>query len=56
VPLGIRREEMTKRKDAAAVSLGRRGGKARARKVSKERLSEIGKAAAAKRWAKKGGN
>jgi hypothetical protein len=44
-------------KDPAAVSLGRRGGlkggPARAKKLSKKRLSEIGKKAAAKRWGKK---
>ena len=37
-------------KNKAAVELGRRGGKARAEKLSKERRSEIAKAAAAKRW------
>ncbi len=37
-------------KDKAAVSLGKRGGKARAKSLSKERRSEIAKAAAAKRW------
>ena len=44
-------------KDPAAVSLGRRGGlkggPARAKKLSKKRLSEIGKKAAAKRWGKR---
>jgi hypothetical protein len=44
-------------KDPAAVSLGRRGGlkggPARAKKLSKKRLSEIGKKAAAKRWQSK---
>lgn len=37
-------------KDAAAVSLGRRGGKARAAKMPKERRSEIAKKAAKSRW------
>ena len=41
----------------AAVALGRLGGKkggpARAAKLSKKRLSEIGKKAAATRWGKK---
>jgi len=37
-------------KDKAAVSLGRKGGKARAESLSKKRRSEIAKAAAAKRW------
>ncbi len=39
-------------KDAAAVSLGRRGGKARAEKMSPKRRAEIAKKAAAKRWSK----
>jgi hypothetical protein len=47
---------MKKKRSAAAVQLGALGGKARAKNLSKRRLSEIGKAAAAKRWAKKGGN
>ncbi len=37
-------------KDKAAVSLGRRGGAARAKKVSPERRSEIAKKAAKSRW------
>jgi hypothetical protein len=37
-------------KDAAAVSLGRRGGKARAKALSKSRRTKIAKDAAAKRW------
>lgn len=37
-------------KDKAAVSLGARGGKARAEALSKNRRSEIAKAAAKKRW------
>jgi len=48
-------EEATKAgKDPLAVELGRRGGlkggKARAAKLSKERLSEIAKKAALARW------
>lgn len=39
-------------KDKAAVSLGKRGGAARAEALSKTRRSEIAKAAAAKRWKK----
>lgn len=39
-------------KDKAAQSLGRRGGKARAEALSKERRAEIAKAAAAVRWTK----
>jgi len=37
-------------KDKAAVSLGRRGGKARAKKISKEERSRIAKKAARARW------
>jgi hypothetical protein len=41
-------------KNPAAVALGRlgglKGGKARAKKLSKKRLSEIGKKAARARW------
>jgi hypothetical protein len=37
-------------KDKAAVSLGKRGGKARAESLSKSRRSEIAKKAAQKRW------
>lgn len=45
----------TSGKNPAAVALGRlgglKGGPARAKKLSKKKLSEIGKKAAAKRWA-----
>jgi hypothetical protein len=37
-------------KDAAAQSLGRRGGAARREKLSPERRAEIARKAAAKRW------
>ena len=37
-------------KNQAAVELGRRGGKARAEKLSKKRRAEIARQAAAKRW------
>lgn len=40
-------------KDKAAQSLGRRGGKARAEKMSAERRSDIAKKAAAKRWSQR---
>jgi hypothetical protein len=36
--------------------MGRLGGQARARNLSKERMSEIGRLAAQKRWEKKEGN
>ena len=37
-------------KNAAAVSLGQRGGKARAAKLGPKKRTEIAKKAAAKRW------
>jgi hypothetical protein len=40
------------RKDAAAASLGQRGGAARARNLTAEQRTQIAKAGAAKRWAK----
>lgn len=40
-------------KDPAAVSMGKRGGKARAEKMTPERRAEIAKKAAATRWTKK---
>jgi hypothetical protein len=50
-------EKTESKKNPAAVALGRlgglKGGKARAKKLSKKRLSEIGKKAATKRWSKK---
>jgi hypothetical protein len=42
----------TEGKDPAAVSMGKRGGKARAEKMTPERRAEIAKKAAAKRWGK----
>ncbi len=44
---------MAKRKDPAAVSLGRKGGKRRAANLTEEQLSEIGKKGANARWGKK---
>ncbi len=40
-------------KNAAAVALGRMGGKARAKGMSKNRRAEIARKAALKRWTKK---
>jgi len=37
-------------KNKAAVALGKKGGKARAEKMTAEQRSEIAKKAAAKRW------
>lgn len=39
-------------KDKAAVSLGKRGGAARAANLTAKRRKEIAKTAAAKRWSK----
>jgi general stress protein YciG len=41
-----------KKKLPAAVELGRRGGKARAKALSKRRASQIGRKAARARWRK----
>jgi hypothetical protein len=41
-------------KDPAAVALGRRGGKARAARMSAKRRAEIAKKAAATRWKHRG--
>lgn len=38
------------KKNSAAVALGRKGGKARAKKLSAEELSAQGKKAAEERW------
>ena len=40
-------------KDKAARAMGKKGGKARAEKLTSEQRSEIAKKAAAKRWGKK---
>jgi hypothetical protein len=42
-----------KRKDPAAVSLGRRGGKARLKTMTKEQRSELARNAVLARWARK---
>jgi hypothetical protein len=41
-------------KDPAAVSMGKRGGKARAEKMTPERRAEIAKKAASVRWRSRG--
>ena len=41
---------------SAAAELGRKGGKARAAKMTPERRAEIAKKAAASRWAKRRGD
>lgn len=54
IATGEEPEELTDDgKDKAAVSLGRRGGKARAEKMTAERRAEIAKKAASKRWSTK---
>jgi hypothetical protein len=40
------------KRDQSAVSMGEKGGKARAQRLSSERRQEIAKKAAAKRWGK----
>ncbi|KAA2235566.1 RNA-binding protein [Salinarimonas soli] len=45
-------EPMKPAKDPAAVSLGRKGGVARAATMTPERRAEIARKAAAKRWGK----
>lgn len=46
-------EKADEPKDEAAVALGRKGGQARAAKMTPERRAEIARKAAAKRWGKK---
>jgi len=41
---------MSKRKNPAAVAMGRKGGKKRMEKLTKAERSKLGKAAAKKRW------
>ena len=43
-------------KDAAAVSMGKRGGVARAAKLTPEKRAEIARKAATERWAAKSGD
>ena len=40
-------------KNKAAVELGRKGGRARAKKLNKKRRSEIARKAAVKRWSQR---
>jgi hypothetical protein len=42
-------------KDPAAVSMGKRGGKARAESMTPERRAEIARKAASSRWSRRGG-
>jgi hypothetical protein len=51
IATGEERDDLTDDgKDKAAVSLGRRGGKARAKKMTASRRTEIAKKAAKSRW------
>lgn len=51
IATGEEAEDLTENgKDKAAVSLGRRGGKARAEKMDPKRRAEIAREAAKKRW------
>lgn len=43
---------MATKKDPAAVALGKKGGKARAKKLTPEQLSEQGRKAISARWQK----
>jgi hypothetical protein len=43
---------MVKKKNSAAVALGRRGGKARSKKLTAAKRSEVARMGAAARWAK----
>jgi hypothetical protein len=48
-------EVMAKRKNPAAVTLGKRGGKARLTKMTAEQRRVVAQTAAAARWKKKSG-
>lgn len=53
IATGEETEELTEHgKNKAAAELGRKGGAARAKKLSKKRRQEIAKAAAKARWRK----
>ncbi len=53
IATGEENEELeTDSAKSAAAELGRRGGKARAARMSPERRAEIARKAAAKRWSK----
>lgn len=42
-------------KEMTVKEMGRKGGKARARNLTKEEIAAIGRKGAMKRWSKKGG-
>lgn len=49
----VKMAAITKKKNAAAVSLGRKGGKARLTTMTPEQRTELAKKAANARWAKR---
>lgn len=53
IATGQVKDEESDNRNAAAVELGKRGGKARTEKVPAKRRLEIAKKAAKRRWAKK---
>ncbi|MGH6923170.1 MAG: RNA-binding protein [Propylenella sp.] len=50
IATGQREEEYEGKPESAAAELGRKGGKARAEKLSKKRRAEIARKAATTRW------
>ena len=52
IATGQTEEDADDGKDRATVELGRRGGKAQAKKLSKKQRAEIARKAAAARWSK----
>lgn len=51
IAAGVAEDASEPEKDPAAAALGKKGGKARAEKMSPERRKEIARQAAKKRWA-----
>lgn len=52
IATGVVEDKVDDGKSAAAAELGRKGGAARAAKMTPEKRAEIAKKAAAKRWGK----
>jgi hypothetical protein len=52
IATGTQTDALPSPKDEGAAALGRKGGAARAAKMSPERRAEIARNAAAKRWSK----
>ena len=53
IATGQESEDVTEAFKSAAAELGSRGGKARAKALSKKKRAEIARKAAAKRWSRK---